>query len=41
MTTFELFCSYVEEAAYNEEPPDSDNDAMDALNDYLLDFYDR
>lgn len=41
MTTFELFCSYVEESAYNEEAPDSDNDAMDALNDYLLDFYDR
>ena len=41
MTAFELFWRDVEEAAYNEEPADRDNDAMDALNDDLLDFYDR
>lgn len=41
MTTYELYCSYVEEAAYNDEPPERETDWMEALSDYLEDFNDR
>lgn len=41
MTTYELYCSYVEEAAYNDDPPEREDDWREALSDYLEDFHDR
>ncbi|GEM_PF-2450407 len=41
MTTYELYCSFIEEEAYIDDPSEREEDWMDAMNDYMEDYRDR
>lgn len=41
MTTYELFCSFVEQEGYREDPEEREDDFNDVMMDYFEDFHDR
>ena len=41
MTTYELFCSFVEQEGYHDDPSEREDDFNDVMMDYFEDFHDR
>lgn len=41
MTTYELFCSFVEQEGYQHDPEEREDDFNDVMMDYFEDFHDR